>query len=94
MPLQMRLPKRGFKNPNRVEYRIINIAGLQSIVDKHGLDKLDFATLVENKFAKKNDKIKILGNGDISAAVNIEAHACSVKAKEAIEANGGSVTLI
>lgn len=93
MPLQMRLPKRGFKNPNRVPYVPINLARLQLIHDKYNLDVISMETLVEKGIVHKNDRIKILGNGELSSKLNITAHAFSESAKNAVEAQGGSITV-
>ena len=94
MPLQMRLPKRGFKNPNRVAYVPINVERLQAIAEKYQLDTIDLEALVKNGIVGKNDKIKILGRGELTAKLSITAHACSASAKEAIEKQGGSVNLV
>ncbi len=94
MPLQMRLPKRGFKNPNRVEYVPLNLARLQAIHEKYNLDTIDMVTLVENGIVKKTDKVKILGLGELKTKLSITAHACSESAKTAIEAQGGSVNIV
>ncbi|MCB0705088.1 MAG: 50S ribosomal protein L15 [Saprospiraceae bacterium] len=94
MPLQMRLPKRGFKNPNRVEYVGINLDRLQAIADKYKLDSIDLDNLFSNGIVKRTDRVKILGRGELSAGIKVTAHACSASAKEAIEAKGGSVNLV
>jgi len=94
MPLQMRLPKRGFKNPNRVAYVPINVERLQAIADKYQLDTIDPEVLVKNGIVGKNDKIKILSRGELSSKLSVTAHACSASAKEAIEKQGGSVNLV
>jgi len=94
MPIQRRLPKRGFKNYNRVEYVAINLDRIQALVDKYSVTKVDFETLYEHGVIKKNDKIKILGNGELSAKIDATAHAFSESAKKAIEAAGGSVTTL
>lgn len=94
MPLQMRLPKRGFKNPNRVAYVPLNVERLQAIAEKYKLDTIDMETLVKLNIVKKTDRIKILGVGELSAKLTVAAHACSTSAKEAIEAKGGSVNLV
>lgn len=94
MPLQMRLPKRGFKNPNRVAYVPLNVERLQAIAEKYKLDTIDMETLVKLNIVKKTDRIKILGVGELSAKLTVSAHACSTSAKEAIEAKGGSVNLV
>lgn len=93
-PLQRRLPKRGFKNPNRVEYVAMNLDKLQAIVEKYNITNITLEALVENHLVAKNDKIKILGRGELNAAVNVIAHAASETAKKAIEAKGGSVTIV
>jgi large subunit ribosomal protein L15 len=94
MPLQMRLPKRGFKNPNRVEFVPINLERLQAIADKYQISVIDIATLVDNGVVNKNDKVKVLGRGELKSALRITAHACSETAKTAIEQLGGSVTIV
>ncbi len=94
MPLQMRLPKRGFKNPNRVAFVPLNLARLQAIHDKYKVDTIDMDTLVANGIVKKTDKVKILGLGELKTKLNVTAHACSETAKAAIEAQGGSVNIV
>ncbi len=94
MPIQMRLPKRGFKNINRVEYVAINLGRLQSISDKYGSKDLSLEKLIELGIVGKNDKIKLLAKGEISAALTVSAHAASDAAKTAIEGKGGSVTIV
>lgn len=94
MPLQRRVPKFGFKNINRVEYHGINIDSVQALVDAKKLKDITFEVLVENGLATKNDLIKILGRGELSATINISAHKFSASAKEAIEKAGGTVTEI
>jgi len=94
MPLQMRLPKRGFKNPNRVAYVALNLGRIQEIHDKYGLKDLTVENLYENRIIKKNDKVKVLGNGNLEAAVNLKVHAISDNAKSKIESLGGTVTLV
>ncbi|HIY77340.1 MAG TPA: 50S ribosomal protein L15 [Candidatus Sphingobacterium stercorigallinarum] len=91
MPLQRRVPKFGFKNPNRVEYVGINLDILQSVVDKFNLTTVDFEALIEHGFVSKNDLIKILGRGELTAKVEVKAHAFSASAQKAIEAAGGSI---
>jgi large subunit ribosomal protein L15 len=94
MPLQRRVPKYGFKNINRVEYRGINLDILQGLFDNKNISVLNIATLVDNGLAHKNDRVKILGRGELKAKVDVTVHAISTTAKAAIEANGGSVTII
>jgi len=94
MPLQMRLPKRGFKNRNRVGYKALNIDRLEAIAEKYNKTDLSLETLVELGIVKKTDKVKILAAGEISKPITVQAHACSESAKSAIEAKGGSVNII
>ena len=94
MPLQMRLPKRGFKNINRVEYVPINVARLQEIFDNYGIKEITLASLYTAGIIKKDDKVKILGNGEIKTKIVFKVNALSEKAKAAIEAAGGSVEIV
>jgi large subunit ribosomal protein L15 len=94
MPLQMRLPKRGFNNPNRVTFVPLNVERLQVISEKFKTDTLSLQSLIEFNIIGKNDKVKILGRGEIKAKLSVEAHAISGSAKEAIEGAGGSITLV
>jgi len=91
MPLQRRVPKFGFKNHNRVEYVGINLDVLQSVVDKFNLTAVDFDILKEHGLVSKNELIKILGRGELTAKVEVKAHAFSASAQKAIEAAGGSI---
>ena len=90
MPLQRRLPKFGFNNKFRKEYKAINIDVLQLLAEKNGLTTIDVQTLVDAGFASKNDIIKILGNGTLTTKLDVKAHAFSKKAVEAIEALQGT----
>ncbi|SCY36287.1 50S ribosomal protein L15 [Flavobacterium caeni] len=90
MPLQRRVPKFGFKNINRVEYQGINLDTLQALVDnKIVTDTVDFATIVGNRLATKNEVVKILGRGELKAKLKVSAHKFTATAKAAIEAAGG-----
>ncbi|SFC13608.1 LSU ribosomal protein L15P [Flagellimonas taeanensis] len=90
MPLQRRVPKFGFKNINRKEYRGINLAKLQELVDNAGVkNEVTLDTLIQNGLAHKNDLVKILGNGELKAPLKVSAHKFSASAKAAIEAAGG-----
>lgn len=91
MPLQRRLPKVGFKNPNRVEYVAINLDALQQLAEKFSVTTIDFDTFREHGLASKNDLIKILGRGEVKAKLDVKAHAFSETAQKAIEAAGGSI---
>ncbi|MEM6358811.1 MAG: 50S ribosomal protein L15 [Bacteroidota bacterium] len=92
MPLQRRVPKFGFRNPNRVEYKAINLAALEGLVAKTKAKAIDIELIVSNGLAGKNDRIKILGNGELKSKVDVTAHAFSASAAKAIEATGGKVT--
>ena len=89
MPLQRRVPKFGFTNPNRVEYKAVNLDALQEIVDKTKAKKVDIQLLVENGIVGKKDLVKILGRGELKAKVEVEVHKFSASAVSAIEAAGG-----
>lgn len=93
MPLQRRVPKFGFKNINRKEYRGINLGKLQELVDKDIVKKeVTLEALVENRLAHKNDLVKILGNGELKAPLKISVHKFTASAKAAIEAAGGEAS--
>ena len=95
MPLQRRVPKFGFTNINRKEYVGVNLHKLQELVDNGKIkDTVTLDLLVENRLARKNDLVKILGNGELKATLNITVHKYTASAKAAIEAAGGeAVTL-
>lgn len=95
MPLQRRVPKFGFNNINRVEYRAINLDSIQALIEIGKISsKVDKASLVELGLAHKNDLVKILGRGQIKSAISFEVNKCSETAKSAIEAAGGSIELV
>jgi len=95
MPLQRRVPKFGFTNPNRVEFKGINLDTLQKLVDdKRVKDTLGIEELIKNGLIGKNDKVKILGRGELTAKLNVTAHKFSKTAAAAIEAKGGTVTTL
>ena len=94
MPLQRRLPKFGFTNPTRVEYKPINLDTLQQLVTDSNATVVDLAFLQAHGFAGKRDLIKVLSRGEITSAVEVSAHGFSAAAKEAIEKAGGKVTVI
>ena len=93
MPLQMRLPKRGFKSPNRTAYTTLNVDQLGELAKKYKLKEVSPSILYDNKIIKKRDLVKILGNGELDAKLKVTAHAFSATAKEKIEAKGGSTEL-
>ena len=96
MPLQRRIPKFGFKNINRIEYKPVNLSKLQELIDSKKVKKgiINAESLISNGLVKKNDLVKILGNGDLKDAVKVEAHKFSKSAQEKIEKSGGEVKLI
>ncbi|MCB8994487.1 MAG: 50S ribosomal protein L15 [Bacteroidales bacterium] len=94
MPLQRRLPKFGFTNINRKEFKGINISTLQYLADKKNLKDIDINTLIDAGLINKNAMVKILGNGNLTAKLSVKAHAFSKKAKEAIEAVQGTANVI
>jgi large subunit ribosomal protein L15 len=91
MPLQRRVPKFGFKNINRKEYKAINVDVLQALAEKKNLTVIDQEVLIAAGLAHKNDLIKVLGNGAINAKLEVKAHAFSKSAQSAIEAAEGTV---
>ena len=94
MPLQRRVPKFGFKNINRKEYKGINLSTLQALADKHNINAVEVETLINAGLASKKDLIKILGNGNLTSKLDVKAHAFSKSAKEAIEALQGTAIKI
>jgi large subunit ribosomal protein L15 len=90
MPLQRRVPKFGFKNINRQEYRGVNLDLVQKLVDENKITSIDCAFLISKGLAHKGDKVKILGRGELNSKVDIKVHAFSATAKAAIEAKGGT----
>jgi large subunit ribosomal protein L15 len=94
MPLQRRVPKYGFTNINRTEYKGINISSLQTLAEKKSLTTIDFNALVEAGYASKNDLVKILGKGELKAKLNVKAHAFSKSAIAAIESLKGTAEKI
>ncbi len=91
MPLQRRLPKFGFTNLKRVEFKPINLSTLEELASKKNLSEITLETLVAAGFVSSNDKVKILGNGAVTKALQVKAHAFSKSAEAAITAAGGSV---
>lgn len=89
MPLQRRVPKFGFTNPNRKDYKGINLDTLELIATKSKLDVIDLEVLMNHGLANKNSLVKILGRGTLESKVDVKAHAFSKSAKEAIESKGG-----
>ena len=94
MPLQRRVPKFGFKNINRKEYKGINISTLQDLAEKRKLKEISVDTLIEAGLVPKDTLVKILGNGELKAKLNVKAHAFSKSAVEAIESLEGTAEVI
>ena len=94
MPLQRRVPKFGFKNINRVEYRGINLDAIQLLIDSEKVKSVDLAFLIAKGLANKNDLVKVLGRGELKSKVDISVHAFSESAKTAIESKGGKAEVI
>lgn len=94
MPIQRRMPKRGFKNPFRVEYKVFNLGSIDELIEKYELKEFSVDQLYINGLISQTDKVKILGNGELKAKIAFSVNAMSAKAKSAIESAGGSVELI
>ena len=94
MPIQRRVPKRGFKNINRVEYKVINIGQVDHYAEKYGITEFTPENLYINGLINQTDSVKILGNGEIKGKFIFKVNAVSEKAKAAIEAAGGSVEIV
>lgn len=94
MPLQRRAPKFGFKNINRVEYKVVNLSSLQDLFDKTGISVIDREVLLQAGLISSRDLVKILGNGALTAKLEVSANAFSKSAIAAIEANQGTATQI
>ena len=90
MPLQRRVPKFGFKNINRVEYKAINLSTIQALVDSKGLEKVGVEDLIAAGFVNKHQLVKILGNGELNTKIDVQAHAFSKSAEAAITEKGGN----
>ena len=94
MPIQRQLPKFGFNNPNKVEYKVINLSSLQALSEKLKVEEISRETLIENGLVSKKDLVKILGNGELKAKLNVSANAFSKSAIAKIEALNGTATVI
>ncbi len=94
MPLQRRVPKFGFKSPNRVACKPINLGLLQELAEKLSVDTITFDTLVENGLVSKKDVVKVLGRGELTSKLSVSAHYFSASAAESIEKVGGTVNKI
>ncbi len=92
MPLQRRVPKFGFTNPNRVSYKAINLDAIEQLAADKKIDTFNPEVFVANGLCVKKDLVKVLGRGELNSKVNVTAHAFSASAKTAIEAKGGETT--
>jgi large subunit ribosomal protein L15 len=94
MPIQRRVPKRGFKNINRIEYKVFNLGQIDQLVEKYGISVFSLENLYMNGLISQTDRVKVLGNGEVKAKVTFKINAISEKAKAAVEAAGGSVEIV
>src|SRR5947209_19919934 len=94
MPIQRRVPKRGFKNINRIEYKVFNLGQIDQLVEKYSLKEFTLENLYTNGLISQTDRVKILGNGELKAKLPFKVNAISEKAKQAIETTGGSVEIV
>lgn len=94
MPIYRRLPKFGFKNRNRIEYVGVNLDTINAIAETKNVTDINLEVLCQNGLVSSHDKVKILGRGELTKALNVTAHAFSASAKEAIEAKGGSANVM
>ena len=94
MPIQRRLPKRGFNNIHRVEYKVLNLGQVEHLAEKYNFTEISVENLYINGLVSQNDKVKILGNGELKSKFTFKVNAVSEKAKSAIEAAGGSVEIV
>jgi large subunit ribosomal protein L15 len=94
MPIQRRVPKRGFKNPNRIEYKVFNLGQIDQLVEKYGITEFTPENLYTNGLISQTDLVKVLGNGDLKSKLAFKVNAASGKAKQAIESAGGSIEIV
>lgn len=94
MPIQRRLPKRGFKNPHRVEYKVFNLGQIEHLAEKYNISEFSMENLYINGLVNQTDKVKVLGNGELKSKFAFKVNAVSDKAKSAIEAAGGTVEIV
>jgi large subunit ribosomal protein L15 len=94
MPIQRRIPKRGFKNNDKIDYKVFNLAQIDLLVEKYELTEFTVENLYINGLIGKTDKVKVLGNGEITAKVSFKVNGVSAKAKAAIEAAGGNIEVV
>lgn len=94
MPIQRRMPKRGFKNNNKIEFKVFNLGDIDFLAEKYELKEFSLDNLYINGLISRTDSVKILGNGELKAKLPFKVNAASAKAKEAIEAAGGTLELL
>lgn len=94
MPIQRRVPKRGFKNFNRIEYKVFNLGQIDQLVEKYGIQEFTLENLYTNGLISQTDRVKILGNGELKTKLVFKVNAISEKAKGSIESAGGSVEIV
>lgn len=94
MPIQRRIPKRGFKNPHRIEYKVFNLGQIEQLAQKYNITDVSLENLYINGLISQTDRVKILANGEIKTKLNFRVNAASEKAKSAIEAAGGSLEIV
>lgn len=94
MPIQRRVPKRGFKNPDRIEYKVFNLGQIDQLVEKYGITDFTLENLYTNGLISQTDRVKVLGNGELKSKVTFKVNAVSEKAKGAIESAGGTIEIV
>lgn len=94
MPIQRRIPKRGFKNINRIEHKVFNLGQLDQLIEKYGFTEISLENLYINGLISRTDRVKVLANGELKTKLNFKINAISDKAKAAIESAGGTVEII
>jgi large subunit ribosomal protein L15 len=94
MPIQRRIPKRGFTNNNRVAYKVFNVGQIDHLVEKYGLKEFSLETLFVNGLVSRTDLVKILAQGELKSKIPFRVNAASEKAKQVIEAAGGSIEIV
>ncbi|MBM3414164.1 MAG: 50S ribosomal protein L15 [Bacteroidetes bacterium] len=94
MPIQRRIPKRGFKNPHRISYKVLNLGQLEQLSVKYNITEFSLENLYINGLISQTDRVKVLGNGAVKGKYSFRVNAISAKAKDAIEAAGGTVEIV
>ncbi len=94
MPLQRRIPKRGFKNINRIDYKVFNLGQIDQLIEKYRLTEFSLENLYINNLISQTDRVKVLGDGELKSLITFKVNAITQKAKSTIEAAGGSVEIV